>query len=331
MTKRLKFLRPFLPCLHAATPEQCAIPGSSRVLHFALILGLGVPLSLPVRPTDATEPGVPIPLWQGTAPGEKGDIGEEKVEVGGEKNNDGIERTSNVSVPTIKLYPAPEGNRNGAAVLVCPGGGYGILASEHEGSAVCEWLNELGFTGVLLKYRVPRRDGLEKHHAPLQDAQRAISMMRTHAEEWRIDPQRIGVLGFSAGGHLAAMALSNPERSYPIDPAIDKVSCRPDFGVLIYPAYLVDENDEDKLSPELDFNKDSQPVFMAVASNDKWASSSARLYLELQRLKVPVEMHAFAEGGHGFGIMKAQELPVSTWPRLCGEWLQAMGLDKKAE
>ncbi len=274
------------------------------------------------------DPGEPVPLWDGIAPGEKGDIPEEKVEVGGKNKNDGIERISNVSSPTLQIFSAPKEKAHGGAVLVCPGGGYAILASEHEGSAVCNWLNELGFTAVLLKYRVPRREGLEKHHAPLQDAQRAISMMRSNADEWQIDPQRIGVLGFSAGGHLAAMAMSNPERTYPLDPAIDKVSCRPDFGVLIYPAYLVDENDADKLSPELAFDKDSQPTFLAVASNDHWASSSARLFLELQRLKVPVEMHAFAEGGHGFGILKNKDLPVGTWPRLCGEWLQAMGFDK---
>jgi acetyl esterase/lipase len=276
------------------------------------------------------EPDSPIPLWEGAAPGEKGDIPEEIVAVGSKNKDDGIERTSNVSEPTLQVFPAPEAKRNGGAVLVCPGGGYGILASEHEGSAVCEWLNEQGFTGVLLKYRVPRRDGLEKHHAPLQDAQRAISLMRTNAESWLIDPNRIGVMGFSAGGHLAAMALSNPDRTYPIDPAIDKVSSRPDFGILIYPAYLVDENDADKLSPELNFHKGSQPVFIAVASNDRWASSSARLYLELQRLKIPVEMHAFADGGHGFGIMKNKDLPVGTWPKLCGDWLKANGLDQKA-
>jgi len=293
-------------------------------------------LLLPALATFATTvsslaaPGDPIPLWAGVAPGEKGDIPEEKVEIGGKNKDDGIERTSNVSKPTLQIFPAPTANAHGGAVLVCPGGGYGILASEHEGSAVCDWLNEQGFTAALLKYRVPRREGLDKHHAPLQDAQRAISLMRTNAEEWQIDPQRIGVLGFSAGGHLAAMAMSNPERTYPTDPEIDEVSCRPDFGVLIYPAYLIDENDPDKLSAELNFHKDSQPTFLAVASNDRWASSSARLYLELQRLNVPVEMHAFAEGGHGFGIMKNKDLPVGSWPKLCAGWLQAMGLNKRA-
>jgi len=286
--------------------------------------------ALAVTSTSLASPAEPISLWDGTAPGEKGDIPNELVEVGGKNKNDGIERTSNVSIPTLQVFSADKEHAHGGAVLVCPGGGYNILASEHEGSAVCTWLNELGFTAVLLKYRVPRRDDLEKHHAPLQDAQRAISLMRTNAEKWQIDPQRIGVLGFSAGGHLAAMAMSNPERTYPVDPAIDSVSSRPDFGVLIYPAYLVDEEDADQLSPELNFNKDSQPTFIAVASNDRWASSSARLYLELQRLKVPVEMHAFAEGGHGFGILKGKDLPVSSWPELCGDWLKAMSLDQPA-
>ncbi len=273
------------------------------------------------------EPGEPILLWKGVAPDEKGDVAAEKVEAGG----DGIERTSNVSAPTIQVFPAPADKRNGAAVLVCPGGGYGILASEHEGSAVCQWLNDNGVTGILLKYRVPRRKDLAKHHAPLQDAQRAMGMIRTRAAEWQIDPKRIGVLGFSAGGHLAAMALSNPERTYPKDTAWDEASCRPDFGILIYPAYLIDEADPNKLAPELDFNAKSQPVFMAVASDDKWASSSARLYLELQRLEAPVEMHAFARGGHGFGITKNKDLPVSTWPQLCATWMKAIKITEPAK
>ncbi len=288
----------------------------STVSAAVLLLGFGLFFAL------SAEPEAPILLWEGEAPGEKGDVPAEQVE----KGKDGIERTSNVTVPSIVVYPAPEETRNGAAVLVCPGGGYNILASEHEGSAVCEWLNANGVTGVLLKYRVPRREGLAKHEAPLQDAQRAMGMLRTRAEEWGIDPKRIGVLGFSAGGHLAAMTLSNPERTYPVDEKHDAVSCRPDFGILIYPAYLLDEKDPDKLAPELAFNKESQPVFLAVASDDSWASSSARLYLELQRLKVPVEMHAFAKGGHGFGILKQKDLPVGSWPELAAGWMKGAGL-----
>jgi acetyl esterase/lipase len=272
-------------------------------------------------------PGEPIPLWEGAVPGETSDIPAEKVE----KGKDDIERTSNVRVPTLQLFPAPEGKRNGAAVLVCPGGGYSILASEHEGSAVCEWLNENGVAGVLLKYRVPRRKGQEKHEAPLQDAQRAMSMIRNRAQEWHIDPERVGVLGFSAGGHLATVTLVSPERTFPVDPKIDTASCRPDFGILIYPAYQLAGDDPDKLAPELKFDAKSQPVFIAVASDDHWASSSARLYLELQRLKVPVEMHAFAQGGHGFGILKKKELPVSTWPQLCADWMKAMKITSPGE
>lgn len=272
-------------------------------------------------------PGPAIPLWKGSAPGETGDIPAETTVVG----KGGIARTSNVSAPTITLYPAPVDSRNGAAVLVCPGGGYSILASEHEGSKVCEWLNEIGITAVLLKYRVPRRKDLPKHQAPLQDAQRAMSMIRARATEWHIDPKRVGVLGFSAGGHLASMTLSNPERSFPVDPKIDSHDCRPNFGILIYPAYLLDGNDPNKLAPELNFTKTSPPVFLSVASDDNWASSSARLYLELQRLKVPVELHAFAKGGHGFGITKQVGKPAGTWPELAAAWMKASGLNQAAK
>ena len=272
----------------------------------------------------SAEPGRPINLWKETAPGEKGDIPAEEVV----KGEDGIERTSNVTVPTIQVFPAPAETRTGAAVLVCPGGGYQILASEHEGSKVCEWLNDCGVTAVLLKYRVPRRKGLAKHEAPVQDAQRAMGIIRSRAEEWQIDPRRVGVLGFSAGGHLAAMALGNPERTFPLDGEVDHANCQPDFGILIYPAYLLDEENEDRLSPELNFNKDSKPVFMAVASDDSWASSSARLFLELQRLKVPVELHSFARGGHGFGITKMVGQPAGAWPELAADWMKTMKLDK---
>ena len=281
---------------------------------------LGVCVCLPVY----AEPGGEILLWKGAAPGEKGDIAAEAVV----KKADGIERTSNVSEPTIQVFPAAEDVRNGAAVLVCPGGGYSILASEHEGSDVCKWLNENGVTAVLLKYRVPRRQGLEKHHAPLQDAQRALGMIRSRAEEWGIDPKRVGVLGFSAGGHLAAMTLVNPKPAFPLDAAVDHENTQPDFGILIYPAYLVDEKNPDALAPELKFDKKSKPVFLAVASDDSWGSSSARLYLELQRLKVPVEMHAFAKGGHGFGITKQVGQPAGTWPELAATWMKTMKLDQ---
>ena len=207
--------------------------------------------------------------------------------------------------------------------MVCPGGGYSILASEHEGTEVCEWLNGIGVDGVLLKYRVPRRKDLAKHHAPLQDAQRAMGH----------DPQPGGGVEHRSGEDRGARVL---RRRAPCGddaglPGADLSArsrrwtakdCRPDFGILIYPAYQLDEEDPDKLAPELKFHAKSPPVFIAVASDDKWASSSARLYLELQRLKVPVEMHAFAKGGHGFGITKQMDMPLGQWPQLCAEWMR---------
>lgn len=259
-------------------------------------------------------------LWDGKAPGETGNIPAEKTE----KGDDGISRTSNVSVPTMTPYfPAAE-KRNGTAVLVCPGGGYNILASEHEGSEVCKWLNDLGVTAVLLKYRVPRREGFPKHEAPLEDAQRALEMIREKAAEWHVDPKKVGILGFSAGGHLAAVAMGDPKTDDEVPGA--RGNTRPDFGILIYPAYLVADKNPDALAPELKFDKNSQPTFLAVSSDDGWASSSARLYLELQRLGTPVEMHAFAQGGHGYGITKMRGQPAGAWPELCADWLRIMKL-----
>src|SRR5206468_9683787 len=151
-----------------------------------------------------------------------------------------VQRVANVTRPTLTVFKPSKDKDTGAAVLVCPGGGYNILAFDKEGTEVAEWLNSIGVSGVVLKYRVPRRKDLPKHQAPLQDAQRAVSLIRSHAGEWGIDAKRIGVLGFSAGGHLSATLSTNyDQRAYsPIDEA-DKVSCRPDFTVLIYPAYLI--------------------------------------------------------------------------------------------
>ena len=191
--------------------------------------------------SHALEPSKIISIWPGDAPGEvKGEIGEEapKPNRPGSKK---IIRLGNVSKPTISLFPAPKEKATGAAVLVCPGGGYGILAYDLEGTEVCEWLNSIGVTGILLKYRVPRRKNREKHDAPLQDSQRALGIVRANAKDWGIDPNRIGILGFSAGGHLTAASLTNyDKRTYERVDASDDLSSRPDFGILIYPAYLVD-------------------------------------------------------------------------------------------
>ncbi len=272
--------------------------------------------------TANAAPLEPIALWPGGVPNEAElKLDEEKVELKGDYQ---IEIMSNVSEPMLTMYPAE--NPNGASVLVCPGGGYNILAYSHEGREICEWLNSLGVTAGLLKYRVPRRDGWEKHHAPLQDVHRAIGMMRTRADNWKLDPERIGILGFSAGGHLSAMAVtSDGERTYETDPKFDSVSCVPNFAVLVYPAYLLDEENPDNLSPEIDVDETTPPVFLVVAHGDKkWTEGSARFYIEMKRNDRDCELHIFNKGGHGFGYANTDE-EIKQWPTLAGNWMQAMG------
>lgn len=239
------------------------------------------------------------------------------------KKDDGIRRVSHVSDPTITVYKAAQ--PNGTAVLVCPGGGYNILAIEHEGTQVCDYLNSVGVTGVVLKYRVPRRDPVKPYEAPLQDAQRAMGLIRKHAAEWGIKPDRIGVLGFSAGGNLSVMTALHPnERTYKADPAID-LDARPNFVVPIYPAYLIEEKNDFVLRPEVTVTKDAPPVFLVHAGDDRISSSaSALLYLEYKKLGIPAEVHLYASGGHGFG-MKKNAKPVNDWHLRLGEWLQAEG------
>lgn len=275
-----------------------------------------------LAPLAAAAPSEPIPLWPEGVPGESGlELPDESLELRGAYQ---IEILSNVANPTLTFFPAPK--PNGAAVLVCPGGGYNILATSHEGTEVCEWLNSLGISAGLLKYRVPRREGLAKHAAPLQDAQRAIGLMRARAGEWGIDPRRVGILGFSAGGHLATMALtSDGSRTYPADPQLDAASPVPDFAVLVYPAYLLDEAKPDALSPEIRITDATPPAFVVVAHDDaKFVEGCARLYIEMRRRNRPCELHVFAKGGHGFGLANTEE-EVGQWPALAGKWMEAAG------
>jgi|ERR1051325_3578122 acetyl esterase/lipase len=273
----------------------------------------------------ASEPAKVIELWNGPAPGDKGDIGKEADTtkpadrpVAGKS----VIRLALVSKPTISIYRPPPANDTGAAVLVCPGGAYQILAMDLEGTEVCDWLNSIGFTGVLLKYRVPKRAGLEKHTAALQDAQRAMGILRSRAKEWNIDPKRIGVLGFSAGGHLAA-ALSNnfDERTYPKLDDADSVSCRPDFTILIYPAYLTVKEQNDKIAPELNITSNTPPTFMAMAEDDPVRVENVLFYAAaLHKAKVPLELHVYPTGGHGYGLRASKDL-VTTWPQRASDWL----------
>ncbi|MDA7597373.1 alpha/beta hydrolase [Verrucomicrobiales bacterium] len=270
-------------------------------------------------------PQAPIELWPaGEVPGEKGvELPEESS---ADKNKDGVIRISNVSVPTMTFYPAPAEKNTGTAVVVAPGGGYSILAYSHEGSDVCDFLNSIGVNAILLKYRVPRREGVEKHHAPLQDAQRAISMVRKNAEAWKINPERVGMLGFSAGGHLTVLTMTSQEkRSFEPDHENDIHSCVPNFTVPIYPAYLKNEKDQNALSPEIVITEKTPPTFITVAHGDRrFAEGSALLYLEMFRKKRQCELHIYGHGGHGFGIKDIPE-KVSDWPERLADWMGAMG------
>ena len=307
------------------SPPPCApdmkLPAAPLLCSLALLLA-----------PFARAASEPIALWPGIAPGEAGDIGEEKDTT---KPTDrpvqgkAVIRIGNVSKPTITIYAPPKDKDTGAAVVVCPGGGYNILAWDLEGTEVCEWLNSIGVTGVLLKYRVPKRPGVEKHAPMLQDAQRALGIVRQRAGALGIDPARIGILGFSAGAHLAAAASTGyGQRGYaPVDEA-DALSCRPDFTLLIYPAYLTVKEDGDKIAPELKIDAQTPPSFIAMSQDDPIRVETALFYsLALKNAKVPVELHVYPTGGHGYGL-RPSEHAVTTWPQRAAEWMKVRGVLK---
>jgi acetyl esterase/lipase len=236
-----------------------------------------------------------------------------------------IIRLGNVSTPTITLYPA-KGKNTGAAVVVFPGGGYNILAIDLEGTEVCDWLTAKGVNCILLKYRVPNTGPyISKSPAALDDAQRAVGMVRAHAAEWKINPAKIGVLGFSAGGHLAvALSTHFEKRLYPAIDAADQLSCRPDFAIVIYPGYLADEKASflDKL--DIHPAENTPPAFIVQAENDPVHVENATTYfLALKSVKVPAELHLYAEGGHGYGLRRTA-LPVTTWTGAAETWLHTI-------
>lgn len=229
-------------------------------------------------------------------------------------------RLADIGNPTIKVF-TPE-HPNGSAVVVCPGGGYGILAMDLEGTEVCQWFNSVGVTAILLKYRVPAPPGKLRHELPLQDAQRALGLVRYNAQKWHIKSDHIGILGFSAGGHLtAALSNNNTKRTYAQVDAADTVSCKPDFAILIYPAYLRDEKEPGKLVPEVQVTQNTPPTFIIQTEDDPIDVQNAlTYYAELKRFKVPAELHLFPKGGHGYG-MRAKEGGIAEYPKLLEQWL----------
>jgi acetyl esterase/lipase len=271
----------------------------------------------------------PISLWPGAAPGDKGGLGPEKDMT---KPTDGfpggrtVVRLGNVSDPTITAYRPDPAKDTGAVVVVCPGGGYNILALDLEGTEVCDWLNSIGVTGVLLKYRVPRREGQPGYAPPLQDAQRALGIVRSHAADWGIDPNRVGVLGFSAGGNLCAvLSANNAARTYPRVDAADDLSCRPDFQLLIYPGSLTKAGGY-QVVPEVAVTSATPPTFLVMAQDDPVRVENVIGYaMELKQAKVPMELHVYPTGGHGYGLRPTKDY-VTTWPQRAADWMRSRGL-----
>jgi len=268
-----------------------------------------------------------LPVWPAAAPGALANPPAEADMTTAKDNliaGKHLVRLGNVSKPTLTLYPA-KGKNTGAAVVVFPGGGYNILAIDLEGTEVCDWLNAIGVNCVLLKYRVPGTGPFPKSAAALQDAQRALGLVRLHAAEWKIDPNRIGVLGFSAGGHLAAAISTHSEpRLYdPID-AADQLSCRPDFAVVVYPGYLALSEKNFAANADINPTAKTPPTFIVQAEDDPVHVENAVVYfMELKNAKVPAELHIYAEGGHGYGL-RPTALPVTTWPASVETWLRTI-------
>lgn len=277
---------------------------------------------------ELPQPDLILPLWPEleVPPGDEGrESPPEQASPPREGDPLPVLRLSHVSQPELWVYRPDNPAPGRPAVLICPGGGYHILAFEHEGTMVAEWLNEHGITALLLKYRVPRRSEEQPHEVPLKDARRAMGLARHHADDWGIDPGRIGALGFSAGSDLALrLSLATGERDYPAHEQFDAADTRPDFLVTIYPAYRLVDQTTARLRGDLDFSGDLPPAFFVHGHEDNHsAAASALLYLQWLENEVPAELHIYARGGHGFG-MRAGDLPVNAWPQRCLEWIDSM-------
>jgi acetyl esterase/lipase len=278
-----------------------------------------------------------LPIWPKEAPDHQSDVGPEFITA--EKSLVAGKlwvSVENVSNPTITVY-SPKGKNTGAAVVVFPGGGYKVLAIDLEGTEICEWLASIGITGILLKYRVPNSGPYyEKHRQKdpvtpmaLQDAQRALGLVRFHATEWHIDPHKIGVIGFSAGGHLVANISTHfKKRVYPIIDSADNISCRPDFGMTIYPGHMLEKTTKEfQLNPTIPISSNTPPMFLLQAVDDPvdTVQNSLVYFIALKNAGVPVEYHLYAKGGHAFGVRKTN-LPITSWPHLAETWLKTIGM-----
>jgi len=282
----------------------------------------------------AAEPEV-IELWPGKPPDEVVDLGPERTRLSPVLDRKQVEVTNqtrlitDVSKPTIAIHRPSSAKDTGTAILICPGGGYWDLYWELEGEEVAQWLNSIGVTGIILKYRVPRRPDEPKSEParrPLQDAQRAISLVRSHAEKWGLNPHRIGTIGFSAGGHLAiAVATRFNHRTYDAVDDVDKNSCRPDFAIPVYSGYLK-TRDKPELSADLQIPAGTPPMFLVHGGDDLISppDHSVLMYLALKRAEVPTELHIYAATAHDFGV-RTNARPFGQWTAACADWLRVSG------
>jgi acetyl esterase/lipase len=321
-----------------AKPDQSTVLcRRNSTMHPFTSAAAGLVSLIVAASASAAEPLV-VEIWPGKVPDESGNIGAERFRMSPALDRKQVEVTeptrmiTDVTKPTLTLYRPPKEQDSGTAMLICPGGGYWNLYWQLEGEEVAAWLNSLGVTGIILKYRVPRRPDEpqgEPARRPLADAQRAVSLVRSRAGEWGINPERIGIVGFSAGGHLAiATATSFDKRTYePIDD-IDKISCRPDFAIPVYSGYLK-VKDKDELAPGLRIPTGTPPVFLAHGGDDIISppEHSVLMYLALKRAGVPAELHIYATAAHDFGVRKSDH-PCSTWTESCANWLRHQGFLK---
>lgn len=310
----------------------------TSVWFLFLVFGCGG-LTAQTRIWHPTPGHTQVPIWLGAVPDAQPVPGPEMIEIDSNFLVAGrhVIGVHNVTRPTMTVY-APKSKNTGAAVVVFPGGGFQGLAIDLEGTEVCDWLTSEGVTCVLLKYRVPslpydwhckcRPNGLAKPTLALEDAQRTIGLVRFHAGEWHIDPHRVGVLGFSAGGYLVAEISTNFERRlYAPGDAADKESCRPDFAVAIYPGHLWVAGDTYALNPNVPVTRHTPPTFLLRAEDDKvdGINQSLAYYIALKNADVPVEIHLYAHGGHAFGLRRTK-LPITKWPELVETWLRTIGM-----
>lgn len=282
-------------------------------------IALGLVLAVLSSTALAADPAFTVNLWPGLPPGDKPDMGKEEWQ--------GTTLRGVVATPTLAVYKPAKEIDTGAAVIVAPGGGFYQLSMGHEGADVATWLNSIGVTGIVLKYRIPQREGMPRYMAGFQDGQRAMSVTRSKAAEWGIDPNRIGLLGFSAGGQVTADVMTNfDKRVYePVD-EMDKAPTRPDFAFLIYPGGIAQRNSEaPALTEDVKITKDAPPTFLSISHDDRGGAEQAvYTYLLLKRAGVPAELHVWGEGGHGYGI-RPSNAPHGNWPERAAAWMKHRG------